>query len=958
MSTSYNGPDPQPGFSFNPGQLIPQAPYIFPGEQELFMLLEMTAQYAGGWTAVIAEIILIILEVIDILVSLFTGKPREQSTLTVAQRLSRGSSPVAHLMSVQIHRNLSQNNIVLSSSDAAAQKVLGAIRKQAEAALEAMGTPAARAVNVVDQVWNNTTSGTQPLPSELNQPIPQQFVMIGPKAIQDDYIAHYNQYVKQGFDPLKAAQKATNWIYTNSRLADLGQIQIRPRPQQPPCPPGQHFDQTAGKCVPDVPPQPCPQGQHWDPVQLKCVADQQCPQPCQPSNDPYADELGRAFDCTNQNLLVIQNQIAALQLAITGGAGANADPVTCAQLTTVVGSINESLSAISTAIASAAGPGGVGSIDLKPIVDALNAIAGGAAAIPVSLDAGAGKVATQLSGIASAIASSSGADTAGIVEQLKALVAEGDVPQATLNALADAGFISSSDLQILQGAPWSKVLSWIESTKAWRELEMRIKNVAGDVGGVAGALEPKIGSGVNWLESKFVNALKTERNIIQDVISPILAAIKSQLSPPGATQVGVINVDPDKVLADVAAVGFNLEVMESLIGLVFPGVAETAERITETATGLLGFEELREVQLGPLVRFGIARVAEMQARATFKQEIPGTPALQTLVAMGLLGRDRERALAQFNGVPDELEPLMQQAAYRGLNPRQMLRLIETGLFSDLEIADELTFSAMRSTSQHRMLKAAPYLASASQRSALRSTLESAYVAGVLSETDLTTRLAEAETDTDRDSLSLSRARLQKLISETKALEAEYTTLFAAGLMTDDAYRANLAGIGLQPDMVNIVASKAEARANATLQRQTLAAERALERATAAKARQAAIQNFDRGTIDAIGLAAALTATGLTAVQTAAWVDLAVLRKGGSLRWLYGLQLLPPEAIVLRERVTALTDQRKRNLIPDSQFVDALKTLKIPPREINALRAAADAMLSPKTSATVVPVQTN
>jgi len=301
---------------------------------------------------------------------------------------------------------------------------------------------------------------------------------------------------------------------------------------------------------------------------------------------------------------------------------------------------------------------------------------------------------------------------------------------------------------------------------------------------------------------------------------------------------------------------------------------------------------------------------------------------------------------------------LQQAAYRGLNPRQMLRLIETGLFSDAEIADELTFSGLRSVSQHRMLVAAPYLASAPQRTALRATLESAYAAGLITDQDLSQQFAAAESDTDRNSLALSRARLLKLISETKALEAEYTTLFQGGLMTDELFRANLAGIGLQPDMVNIVAGKAEARANALLQKKTLAAEAALERATVAKAREAAMENFKTGTIGAAALAVSLIATGLTAVQAAAWVDLAVLRKGGALRWLYGLQLSPQEAIVLRERVTALTDQRKRSLIPDTQFVDALKALGLPPREINALRAAADAMLSPKSSATVIPVQTN
>jgi hypothetical protein len=51
-----------------------------------------------------------------------------------------------------------------------------------------------------------------------------------------------------------------------------------PDGEQPECPPGQHWDPTQGKCVPDQP--ECPPGQHWDPDQGKCVPDEQPPTDC------------------------------------------------------------------------------------------------------------------------------------------------------------------------------------------------------------------------------------------------------------------------------------------------------------------------------------------------------------------------------------------------------------------------------------------------------------------------------------------------------------------------------------------------------------------------------------------------------------------------------------------------------------------------------------------------------
>ena len=67
---------------------------------------------------------------------------------------------------------------------------------------------------------------------------------------------------------------------------------------------------------------------------------------------------------------------------------------------------------------------------------------------------------------------------------------------------------------------------------------------------------------------------------------------------------------------------------------------------------------------------------------------------------------------------------------------------------------------------------------------------------------------------------------------------------------------------------------------------------------------------------------------------------------------------PDQATLLRARVTALTDQRKRLQITEAQYVSQLQALGIGDRYVNALDAAAEAMISPKTSAFAIPVKTN
>ena len=743
----------------------------------------------------------------------------------------------------------------------------------------------------------------------------------------------------------------------------LGTGQIIPPPPPPTCPPGTTWDPVSMTCKPTStnpppPPPTCLPGFHWDDQLEQCIPDTIVPQPCQPVDDPSDDELAQDMNCLNRNLLYLQYQISQLLPGGSGGGGGggNLDPVTCAQLTGLIASVNLALLAIGKAITAAASSSSTPT-DLSAIVAQLTKLASTLSSVTIPTGPAVNVNLTSSTPLATATATAPSTDVSAIVDQLKQVVFQGDVPQATLDALQQLGFINGDDLQQLQGAPWSKVLAWIESTKLWRSFERYERHAGID----PARLSPDLIAGKpapgDWPIDQIKAAMTTERNFIQDIISPILAAVRAQLKPPGATTIDVIGVDPDKVLADVAAVSLNMELLSVLVGLIFPGAAEQLRKITEISGGLLGLEELREVQLGPLVRFGIGRVAEMQAKATYKQEIPDTGSLFDLVAQGLLAEVRARAVAQFNGTPDELVPAIAASRFRGLNPRQMLRLIETGLFSGADIADELTFAAMRPVSQHRMLLAAPYLATASERSSLRATIENAATAGLLSDSDVTSQLDAAESNTDRDSLILAKVHLQQLVAETKALELEYSALYKAGLISDETFRANLAAIGLQPFAVNMVAAKAEVAANVTMQRKTLAAEAALERATENKARAAAMKGFIDGTIDEAGLAAGLTATGLTPLQTAAWVSLARLQKGGGLRWLYGLQLSPSQAILLRERVGALTDQRKRQLITDSDFVAALQALQLGPRYINALRAAADAMLSPKTAAIAVPVET-
>ena len=668
-------------------------------------------------------------------------------------------------------------------------------------------------------------------------------------------------------------------------------------------------------------------------------------------DDPNDDELG-----DYQQTLIFQNTIIydrLVQIATELSKEGQGD--CCVNVVKAIAAVTGQLTIIAAAFA-AGGPVDV-KVDFGPVTAAIAELVAAIGAYPPALAACCAAINVSLGGIKDAITNAPGTDTKGIIDTLNKLVAQGDVDNAIFQALQQTGTLSPADLQTLQGIKWSDALSYILSTAPWRTFQRIGKVVEADYDAINNAVVNFNAAVDNWAAKETKKGLTIERNLLQAAITPILDAVKSALRPTGIKQIGTIGVNPDRVLADVAAVALNVQAVATLISLAREGAGEQISKLGEYAAGLLGFEELREVQLGPLVDFGIARIAELQAKKLFGQELPGAGALAALAARGLITGAQYLTWVPYTGLPGELWEQTRESAYSGLGARRILPLVQTGLFSQADIADELTFSGLRPASMKRYLLAAPYLATNTERNTLRSTIEKAYIAGLLSDADLQTQVDGAEQNTDRDALILQRCRLEKLIAGVKDLEAEYTTMYLGGLIDDPTYRSYLQGIGLQPDMLNFIAGKAEARANATLHRKELAAAAALQRATAAVERQAALKNFEEGNLSLPLYTAALIETGLTPIQAAAWSDLAALKKEGNVRWVYGLQLSPQAATILKERVGALTDQRKRQLITQQDYVKSLSQLGISLTWINGLDAAAEAMLSPKTSAFAVQVQT-
>jgi len=650
----------------------------------------------------------------------------------------------------------------------------------------------------------------------------------------------------------------------------------------------------------------------------------------------------------------------------------------CNQLVAALTAINSSLGNIFTQLSALPSP--APPPDFTPLVNELTCLCTAARNYPAFVRDMVVYLGAQMAAVAKTIVPP--IDLTPVSDALNKANALQDIPQALLDKLEADGAIPQGYGQFLIGGPHdiadilAKFNDWLGSklglgehissgiidlkpaeAAVWNDAVIVISAVFRGIADYLGAPHDSFQGFLDWLFDKFIRA---DTVVVEPVVKYLVDKVISLLTPAGGATptLGNVHVDPDRPVTVALTGTIAANVASYLASWAREGTGESLTKLVDLLGAAVGFEQLVDVLVGPYVQHGIKAVADMNARALFRQHIPQGSDVADWMARGLVTADFGKRLLNLDGFGDEIQPPTVLAAQRGLNPRMLLQLIVTGLFTADDLGDEMTFSGIRPASQDRLKLASPYLATAKFRDATRAAIEAAYVAGLLSDSDLTEQLDSIEHNTDRDNLILVGSKWKKLTAITKDLEAQYATLFEAGLLDDVTFHDHLTAIGLQDDVANAVAARSEARANAALQRRTIADARALAKATAAEERRAAVRSYVAGQIDLPALAVALTATGLTPIQAAAWSEIAQLQKTGTPRWIYGLRVPSEEATLLRSRVAALMDQRRRQLLSAPQFHDALASLGIPPEWINSLRATTDAMITPKAAAVLTPIVTN
>jgi hypothetical protein len=294
-------------------------------------------------------------------------------------------------------------------------------------------------------------------------------------------------------------------------------------------------------------------------------------------------------------------------------------------------------------------------------------------------------------------------------------------------------------------------------------------------------------------------------------------------------------------------------------------------------------------------------------------------------------------------------PALQAGAYRPLSARALATLTLDQPFDTATMREILEDNAMSPDHVNFMLTLLEYNSTKNVRATYVSEAETAYGKGVLGDDELTQILGDIGWSSAAISYVKSKVLLQRRITLASEVEKQVIPLIANGNITADQGLQQLEAAGVQDWYAQLVVTLATTKAEIHAAKLEAAAEAKLELQRQRNLTRAAIAEYQRGVLDSAGLTAALVALGLDPTLVASVVLVQDSTRTGKLRLKFGQLLLPQDAKILGDRVSAIEDQFKKELLTLDQARAQLDGLNIDAPERDALLAQWAAMLAAATT---------
>ena len=472
-----------------------------------------------------------------------------------------------------------------------------------------------------------------------------------------------------------------------------------------------------------------------------------------------------------------------------------------------------------------------------------------------------------------------------------------------------------------------------------------INMLSGEVRAIAWALE-QLAPTISKIETDVKNVMLAQAGPIHAALDSTLGQFaRDALTTATKSLEARRNITPDQwsevagvALADAAAFGLGSFAISAGFEAIFPEKLNTLNSLGPMLATLSGFEEVTRAALGPVLYAGIAQPARYDANSKFRSLMPSLMDARIMYARGKITPAQFQQLAAFAGLAGEWVPATEAVSFRPMSPFFVANAfvdqpldpnVLTPMFVDMGLSpqnQQVAMAAIRNRSLQQV------------RTQYESEAIKAYEQGVLSDVELDEVFDALGWSTEARQLARSRALLTRRETLGKEVETQIKMLVSAGLMDGQTALQQLEAAGVQDWKAQLVVTLAETVALMRAQKAELKAEQQLAIKEQRNSARTLLLQFEQGNIDAAALAAGLTLLGLDPTLSTTMVTLAETQRNGRAQYLWGKLLQPAAAKLLRERVAAVGDQVKKELITWQQAYAALQGLGIDLADANAIIA--------------------
>jgi hypothetical protein len=471
--------------------------------------------------------------------------------------------------------------------------------------------------------------------------------------------------------------------------------------------------------------------------------------------------------------------------------------------------------------------------------------------------------------------------------------------------------------------------------------------VANFVGGALSIAVPLLGD----LEAElapvaraFVNSLETNGAGLLNIFKDPAAAIA--LNSWFDTELALLKLKattPDQSPAIAAAAisqaagnGIASAGVAALFESVFPEKLNVLMAAAPILAKMAGFDEVIELARTPLYDAAFGKGLEYYYRSVFKPELPDEADAVQWHSRRLLSDAQLSTLFNYSGLKAEYEPAFIASAYRAVQPRAVMALLQDVDFPTAEMTSLLQFAGLRDADINLMLP----LMKLNSTKTVRQQYLAALMRSVELGTDTPAALSRAMTDMQYSAdaqnwvqLTVAEKKLEQLAELYRKSVSES---YRYGTLSDAGYVPALEAIGIaNADAQAHYAIDSIAKHGKLLVAALRAEERLLQQQKSA-AMKAAIAEYRAGTIDALALEAALLAAGIEPTIASFAVVIQTARTEGTLTMVYGVELGHTAALLLKEKVAAYKEQAVKKIGDPAIWTAELAALGIPDVNVKAL----------------------